>query len=141
MASIDDLKNKYAKALDTIKQRGVVLAHMNMDGDKLYLQGAAPSDAIKNEVWNAVKEADASYSDLTLDLSVDPSLPQPAEPAPAAAPAPAAKTYTVKPGDTLSKIAKEFYGNANDYMKIFEANRDKLKNPDLIRDGQELVIP
>lgn len=140
MATIEDLKTKYQKALDTIKQRGVVLAHMNMDGEKLYLQGAAPSEDIKNEVWNAVKAADSSFGDLTLDLSVDSSLPQPAAPQ-AAAPAASVRTYTVKPGDTLSKIAKDFYGNANEYPKIFEANRDKLKNPDVIRDGQELVIP
>ncbi|MBV9936984.1 MAG: LysM peptidoglycan-binding domain-containing protein, partial [Acidobacteriaceae bacterium] len=44
-------------------------------------------------------------------------------------------------GDTLSKIAKEFYGNANDYNKIFEANQDKLTSPDRIQVGQELVIP
>jgi nucleoid-associated protein YgaU len=51
------------------------------------------------------------------------------------------RTYTVQPGDTLSKIAKEFYGNANDYNQIFAANRDKLESPDKIQAGQELVIP
>lgn len=140
MDKFDELKAKYQKALDTIKQRGVVLAHLNMDGDKLYMQGAAPSEDIKNEVWNAIKETDASFSDLSCDLSVDSSLPQPAA-AEAPPAAPAVKTYTVQPGDTLSKIAKEFYGNANEYPKIFEANRDKLHSPDVIRDGQELVIP
>jgi len=49
--------------------------------------------------------------------------------------------YTVQSGDTLSKIAKQFYGNANDYMKIFEANRDKLNDPNKIQVGQSLVIP
>ena len=49
--------------------------------------------------------------------------------------------YTVKSGDTLSKIAKEFYGNANDYNKIFEANKDQLSSPDRINVGQELKIP
>ena len=44
-------------------------------------------------------------------------------------------------GDSLSKIAKQFYGNANDYNKIFEANRDKLNDPNKIQAGQELVIP
>lgn len=51
------------------------------------------------------------------------------------------RTYTVKSGDTLSKIAKEFYGNANKYMDIFNANTDKLKDPNKIFPGQELVIP
>jgi LysM repeat protein len=48
----------------------------------------------------------------------------------AAAPATAPKTYTVKPGDTLSKIAKMTLGDANAYMRIFELNKDQLKNPD-----------
>ena len=51
------------------------------------------------------------------------------------------QTYTVQAGDSLSKISREFYGNSHDYMKIFEANRDKLSNPDNIEIGQELVIP
>jgi nucleoid-associated protein YgaU len=55
-------------------------------------------------------------------------------------PAPAVK-YTVRPGDSLSKIAKQFYGNANAYMKIFEANSDQLSDPNQIQVGQELVIP
>jgi nucleoid-associated protein YgaU len=72
---------------------------------------------------------------LTLNLTVDPSL------APAAPPAPADKTYTVAAGDSLSKIAKQFYGNANEYMKIFDANKDKLTDPNNIKVGQQLVIP
>ena len=143
MESIDQLKSKYQTVLETIKQRGVVLSHMNMDGDKLFLQGAAPSEAVKNEVWNQIKAVDSSYSDLICDLSVDASLPQPAAPeaAPVAAAAPAGKTYKVQSGDTLSKIAKEFYGNAGEYNKIFQANTDKLSSPDKIQVGQELVIP
>ena len=51
------------------------------------------------------------------------------------------RKYTVQAGDSLSKISKEFYGNSHDYMKIFEANRDVLSDPDRISVGQELVIP
>jgi uncharacterized protein YidB (DUF937 family) len=63
--------------------------------------------------------------------------------APGAAPTSGAqaKTYTVVPGDTLSKIAKQYYGNANDWPKIFDANKDKLSNPDRISIGQVLRIP
>ena len=50
-------------------------------------------------------------------------------------------TYTVKAGDTLSKIAKQHYGNANAYMKIFEANKGILQDPDKIQVGQVLKIP
>ena len=49
--------------------------------------------------------------------------------------------YTVEKGDTLSKIAKQFYGNANDYPKIFEANKPMLSHPDKIYPGQNLRIP
>lgn len=56
-------------------------------------------------------------------------------------PAPEAKLHTVVSGDTLSKIAKIYYGNANDYMKIFEANKPMLSHPDKIYVGQVLRIP
>jgi len=55
--------------------------------------------------------------------------------------APPAQFYTVVRGDTLSKIAKDFYGNANEYMVIFEANKPMLKHPDKIYPGQNLRIP
>lgn len=54
---------------------------------------------------------------------------------------PESKMYTVKSGDTLSKVAKEMYGNANDYMKIFEANKPMLSDPNKIYPGQVLRIP
>jgi len=61
----------------------------------------------------------------------------------AAAPAGATvtRTYTVVSGDSLSKIAKKIYGDANRWKEIFEANKDTVKNPDLIRPGQVLKIP
>jgi nucleoid-associated protein YgaU len=86
-------------------------------------------------LWNKIKSIDPAYADLTADFSVDASLPQPA-----ASSAPR-QTYTVKAGDSLSKIAKQFYGNASDYMRIVDANKDQLKDPDKIQIGQELVIP
>lgn len=57
------------------------------------------------------------------------------------APAAGQQTYTVKSGDSLSKIAKHFYGDASAWHRIYEANRDKIKNPDLIHPGQEFTIP
>ena len=53
----------------------------------------------------------------------------------------AEKLYVVKKGDSLSKIAKQEYGDANAWHRIFEANKDKIKDPDLIHPGQELRIP
>lgn len=139
MDRLEELKNKYQAALDTIKREGVRLTHLHVQDNKLFIQGAAPSQQIKNDVWNQIKAADSSYSDLTCDLTVDTSLPQPQ--AAGASPSSSGRTYRVQPGDTLSKIAKEFYGNANEYNRIFEANRDKLQSPDKINAGQELVIP
>lgn len=144
MDRLEELKNKYKGALDTIQQKGVRLTHLHVQDNKLFIQGAAPSEEIKNEVWNQIKAADSSYSDLTADITVDTSLPQPQQAAAAAAGAEGSgsgRTYTVQAGDTLSKIAKQFYGNANDYNRIFQANTDKLQNPDQIKVGQELVIP
>lgn len=60
--------------------------------------------------------------------------------APQAQPA-AAQTYTVVKGDSLSKIAKRFYGDASQWKRIYEANRDRIKNPDLIQPGWTLSIP
>jgi nucleoid-associated protein YgaU len=58
-----------------------------------------------------------------------------------AANAPTARMYIVQSGDSLSKIAKKFYGNANTWKKIFDANRDVVKNPDVIQPGWKLQIP
>jgi len=143
MDRLDELKNKYRGALDVIQQKGVHLTHVHVQDNKLFIQGSAPSEDVKNQVWNAIKAADSTYSDLTCDITVDPSLaPAQAQSAAAAGGGSSSnRTYTVQSGDSLSKIAKQFYGNANDYNKIFEANRDKLQNPDKIQAGQELVIP
>lgn len=54
---------------------------------------------------------------------------------------PTVQTYIVVAGDSLSKIAKKFYGNAGKWREIFEANRDRISNPDLIQIGQVLKIP
>jgi nucleoid-associated protein YgaU len=57
------------------------------------------------------------------------------------APAPSGQRYTVVKGDSLSKIAKRVYGDAQQWRKIYEANRDQIKNPDLIYPGQTFTIP
>ena len=129
MADLDQLKQKYASVLTLINQSGVSLSHVHIQDDKLYIEGAAGSEAIKNRIWDQVKVINPSLNDITLNLSVDPSL------------APKQQTYTVAAGDSLSKIAKQFYGNANEYTKIFEANRNVLSDPNMVKVGQKLVIP
>ncbi|MBA2422047.1 MAG: LysM peptidoglycan-binding domain-containing protein [Chitinophagales bacterium] len=53
----------------------------------------------------------------------------------------ASREYTIERGDTLSNIAKKFYGNAGDWKKIYEANKNTIKNPDLIYPGEKIIIP
>lgn len=131
MDQLETLKTKYASALKKITDTGTHLTNLHVQDNKLVVKGASPSEQAKNEVWTAFKAVDANYADVSMDLKVDSSLPAPAR----------AETYTVQAGDTLSKISKQFYGNANAYMKIFEANRDQLTDPDKIRVGQTLKIP
>ena len=142
MDRLEELKNKYKPALDAIQKNGVRLSHLHVQDNKLFIQGAAPSQEAKNTVWNQIKAVDPNYSDLTCDLTIDPSLaPAQAQAATAAAGGGQGRTYKVQPGDSLSKIAKQFYGDANQYNRIFDANRSKLDNPDKIQVGQELMIP
>lgn len=129
MADLEQLKQKYASVLNLTSQPGVSLSHVHIQDDKLYIEGAVGSEALKNRIWDQVKVVNPSLNDITLNLSVNPSL------------APKQKTYTVAAGDSLSKIAKQFYGNANQYTKIFEANRNVLSDPNVVKVGQELVIP
>ena len=131
MDQLETLKTKYAPALAVITQSGVHLTNLHVQDNKLMIKGAAPSEQAKNLVWTAIKSVDPTFGDLSLDLAIDASLPTPAQ----------TQTYTVAAGDTLSKISKHFYGNANAYMKIFEANKDQLKDPNLIKVGQILKIP
>ena len=142
MDRLEELKNKYKSALDAVQKNGVSLSHLHVQDNKLFIKGAAPSEEAKNAVWNQIKAVDPKYSDVTCDLSVDPSLAATqTKAAGAAAGGAQGKTYKVQPGDSLSKIAKQFYGDASQYTRIFEANRGKLDNPDKIQVGQELVIP
>jgi nucleoid-associated protein YgaU len=129
MPELEQMKQKYASVLNFINQQGVRLAHVHIQDNKLYIEGACGTEAIKNKIWDQVKLVDPSFTDLTLNLSVDPSL------------APKQQIYTVAAGDSLSKIAKQFYGNANEYMRIFDANKDKLTDPNTVKVGQQLVIP
>ena len=133
MDQLDALKQKYGSVLQLIARGGVRLDHLHVQDGKLYMQGAVSSEEVKNEVWSQIKAVDPSYSDLTCDLKIDPSLP---------APPPQATIYTVVAGDSLWKIAAKFYGNGSVFKKIIEANPDKLKDEkSVIHPGDKLTIP
>ena len=126
------LRDKYAYAISQSKGKFDGSAQ-ERDG-KLYFTGSVKTENDKNEIWTAIKTIPDWKDEIVADIKVTGG------PA-AAAPAAAAKTYTVKAGDTLSAIAKAELGSANAYMKIFEANRDQLSDPDKIKPGQVLKIP
>jgi nucleoid-associated protein YgaU len=127
------LRDKYAYAISTAKGRFDGSAQ-EKDG-KLHFVGTVKTEEDKNELWNAIKTIPEWKTDVVADIKVAGGGGS------AGTQAQAAKTYTVKSGDTLSKIAKAHLGDANAYMKIFEANRDQLSNPDLIKPGQVLKLP
>src|SRR5215216_3902065 len=106
---------------------------------KLYFNGTVATEAEKNEIWTAIKTIPTWQKDVVADIKVTGG-PSSAGHAPESA-TPSSKTYTVKAGDTLSRIAKDHLGNAADYMKIFNLNKDQLADPDLIKPGQVLRLP
>lgn len=137
---LDQMKQKYAPVLNVVQQQQVRLSHVHIQDNKLFIQGVAPSEQAKNKVWDEIKVVNANWQqELTCDITVDPTTAS--APAQNGSPAQAQRTYTVQAGDSLSKISKQVYGNANDYMKIFEANRDVLSDPDKIQPGQTLKVP
>ena len=135
----NELKGKYQSVLNLIEQNQVQLQNLHVQDNKLFIKGTAPSDSAKDSVWNQIKLVDSGYDkDLTADITVDASR---AVGAAAGGGQGQGQTYEVKSGDNLSKISKQFYGDPNEYMRIYYANRDKLRDPDQIQVGQKLVIP
>jgi len=135
----EQLKNNYQPVLTVIEQQGVQLSNLHTDNGKLVIIGTAPTQNAANLVWDQIKLFPNYAQELAVDIKVSPQ-------AQAAAASTQGQTYTtnsytVKAGDTLSKIAQQFYGNSSEYMKIFNANRDQLSDPNIIYPGQQLNIP
>ena len=124
-----NLRDKYNHAIQTAKGFRMEGSAQERDG-KLYFTGMVKNQDEVNKIWDAIKTVPDWRNDIIGEIKIDPNAKQ-AE----------AATYTVKSGDTLSKIAKEHLGDANAYMKIFEANKDQLSDPDKIKPGQVLKIP
>ena len=138
----EQLKQKYQSVQNAMAQHQVRLQNINMQGDKLFMRAEAPSQQAKNRVWDQIKLVDPSFSDLIADISVsETAAPRTQTAGAGIGGGQQSRTYTVQSGDSLSKISKQFYGNAGDYMKIFNANRDRLSDPNKIQAGQQLIIP
>lgn len=127
-----DLRAKYDQAIQTAKRLGFQGA-ATQEGDKLHFKGTVGSQDEANQIWNALKTVPDWKTDINADITVNAAQAQ--------AVGTSGKTYTVKAGDTLSKIAKEHLGDANAYTKIFNANKDQLSDPDKIKPGQVLKLP
>jgi nucleoid-associated protein YgaU len=122
------LRDMYAYAIQTAK--GKFHGNAEERDGKLYFKGTVPSQEEANKIWDAIKTVPDWKNDVVADIK-----------ATGTGGASAMGSYTVKSGDTLSKIAKEKLGDANAYQEIFNANRDQLSDPDKIQPGQVLKIP
>jgi LysM repeat protein len=135
----NELKQKYQPALNLADQLHLQFHNLHVEDNKLFIRATAPSQDAANKFWDQLKLVNPNLDDMTADIPV-------AQGQSAAAGAgqggqPQGQSYTVKAGDTLSKISRQFYGDSNEYMRIFYANRDKLSDPDKIQVGQQLTIP
>ena len=117
-----DLKNKYQPVADFMSQNGFQIQHFHLENGKAVLTATAPTEHLKNQVWDEIKKVDPTFSDLQHDITVGQG-----------------GMYVVKSGDSLSKIAQSYYGNANEYKKIADANN--IADPNIIQAGQQLKIP
>lgn len=121
------LANKYVNVTSTAQALGIKGYSAAESAGKLAITGTAEYQLDKDLVWDAIKKNAGWESEIAADIKV-------------------AQTdiygiWEVKPGDSLSKIAKSAYDDAGQYMRIFEANRNILKDPNVIHPGQKLVIP
>lgn len=130
MPTLEQFKEKYASVIACAKANNVRLEHVHVEDGKLFIGGAAPSEKVKNKVWDAIKAVDPIFADLKCDIKIDASLPEPV------------RTYTVVAGDSLWRIAEKHYGNGSKYPKIIAANPGKLKDEkSVIHPGDVLNVP
>ena len=136
-----DEKVNDAVAVINKSDLGVAGLRAKVDGKIVTLEGQAANLDAKGRAmleFNKMVKTENTINKIQIQAGAAAStLPGPAVPAPAGE----VTMYEVKAGDTLGAIAQRFYGKASLYPKIFEANKDILTNPDLIKVGQKLKIP
>ena len=118
------LREKYQTLIDAANRGGVSNLSVQEDGNVLRVSGTAPSEEVKQKLWDEYNRIDPDMrsGDLVLNVEVGGG----------------GEFYTVQRGDTLSEIGSRHGVN---WREIFEANRDQLKDPDKIFPGQRLRIP
>jgi LysM repeat protein len=122
------LQNKYQDVLKLGEEFGVKDGYVKEEDGKLKIGGTTQTEYQKNRMWDKIKEIGGDQpADLMADIKVETTEFY--------------HKHTVKSGDSLSKIAKHYYGDPMKYKEIFEANKGILKDPNVIFPDQELVIP
>ena len=122
------VKEKYQPVLDLGEKLGIKDGKVTVEDGILKVKGQAANQYEKNILWDLIKEIGGEQpSDIKANITVaDTSV---------------YAVHTVKSGESLSKIAKHYYGDPMKYKEIYAANTNILKNPDLIHPGQVLTIP
>jgi LysM domain len=121
------LRDKYQKIESEASRLGIRNLTINEQAGKLNISGSTTYQLEKDLLWDVIKKQPGWEQEVAADIKVDRSDIH--------------GIHTVQPGDTLSKIAKVHLDDPNRYMEIFNANKDKLKDPNVIQPGQQLVIP
>lgn len=126
------LRAKYQQLIDAATRSGVTDLQVREQNNVLYIDGNAPSEAVKQQLWDLYGRIDPDYraGDLVLNINAIGTSAQEARAD--------FQEYVVVKGDSLSKIGQK-YGVS--WQEIFEANRDQIKDPDLIQPGWKLKIP
>lgn len=119
--------DKYAAVIALAQELGCSNVTSQEENGHLTVSGSCPTQYVLNQVWDRLKEVDANFADITVNMQ-----PQRND---------IYGEYEVKSGDTLSHIAKEVTHGKLTYHQIFDANRDQLDDPNMIQVGQRLVIP
>ncbi|WP_298739582.1 LysM peptidoglycan-binding domain-containing protein [uncultured Chitinophaga sp.] len=122
------LQDKYKALIDQANAAGLSNLQITEQDNVLYITGAAPSEEVKQKLWDTYEQLDPEFrsADARLDISVSGG-------------GGGEQVYEVKSGDSLSKIAKNYPGLT--WQQIYEANKDQIKDPNLIHPGQKLKIP